>query len=51
VVSMKHVPSDFPSEPKQVAAMATAASSLRHAPPPLYPAIDPIWRSPSPRRS
>jgi hypothetical protein len=44
-----------------VAAMATATrSSLRHAPPPLYPAIDPICRYPaidpicrsrSPRRS
>jgi len=35
-----------------VAAMATATRlPLRHAPPPLYPAIDPISRSRSRRRS
>src|SRR3954454_22978457 len=35
-----------------VAAMATTTrSSRRRAPPPLYPAIDPSWRSRSTRRS
>jgi hypothetical protein len=34
------------------AAMAIATrSSLHHAPPPLYPAADPIWQSQRPRRS